>query len=176
MIEQLLAWDPLTRLGCLTDGAEGVKRLLAFFKSIDWQKLCTLRREALSSTRAPALSLSLSRVCALLSLSPSTDNHQIPAPYMPELRGDDDLTNFEESNPNDRFLEEPPYEYIRTRGMPTSRGTSHTQALSGSCWRTRGMCRLLIVECAFCIWSGGEMRSARAARYRTLNVCDTMCV
>ena len=56
-------------------------------------------------------SLSLSRVCALLSLSPSADNHQIPAPYMPELRGDDDLTNFEESNPNDRFLEEPPYEY-----------------------------------------------------------------
>ena len=32
---------------------------------------------------------------------------------MPELRGDDDLTNFEESNPNDRFLEEPPYEYIK---------------------------------------------------------------
>ena len=68
MIEQLLAWDPLTRLGCLTDGAEGVKRL-AFFKSIDWQKLCTLRREALSSTRAPALSLSLTRLCSPLPLS-----------------------------------------------------------------------------------------------------------
>ena len=38
LIEQLLAWDPLTRLGCLTDGAEGVKRC-AFYKPIDWNKL-----------------------------------------------------------------------------------------------------------------------------------------
>lgn len=38
MVEQLLAWDPLTRLGCLTDGAMGIKRL-EFFKDFDWEKL-----------------------------------------------------------------------------------------------------------------------------------------
>jgi cGMP-dependent protein kinase len=42
LIEQLLAWDPLTRLGCLTDGANGIKRL-GFFAKIDWQKLYTQR-------------------------------------------------------------------------------------------------------------------------------------
>ena len=45
----------------------------------------------------------LSRSCA--------DNQQIPAPYIPPLNGDDDLSNFEESNPNDRFLDDAPYDH-----------------------------------------------------------------
>ena len=40
------------------------------------------------------------------------------------------------------------------------------------------MCRLLIVECAFCIWSGGETRSAAEPRgtVRTYYVCDDVGV
>jgi serine/threonine protein kinase len=38
LIKRLLAWDPLTRLGCLTDGAEDVKGH-AFFEEVDWQQL-----------------------------------------------------------------------------------------------------------------------------------------
>jgi len=77
LIEQLLAWDPLTRLGCLTDGAKGVKRL-GFFKSLDWDKLY---------------------------------HHEIVPPYLPELKTDDDLTNFEEKESAPNFLSEPEYDY-----------------------------------------------------------------
>jgi len=38
VVEQLLAWDPLTRVGCLTDGAQDVKEH-EYYASIDWTKL-----------------------------------------------------------------------------------------------------------------------------------------
>jgi len=38
IIKRLLAWDPLTRIGCLTDGAVDVKAH-CFFADIDWDKL-----------------------------------------------------------------------------------------------------------------------------------------
>lgn len=38
MIEQLLAWDPLTRIGCLTDAGAGVKRH-DFFTQIEFDRL-----------------------------------------------------------------------------------------------------------------------------------------
>lgn len=76
-IEQLLAWDPLTRIGCLTDGPSGVKRL-AFFNDIHWGELY---------------------------------DRKITPPFIPELKADDDVTNFEELEASDlRFLAEPPYD------------------------------------------------------------------
>ena len=77
LIEQLLAWDPLTRLGCLTDGAEGVKRI-AFYKGVDWHKLYS---------------------------------HELPPPFMPALKTDDDVSNFEESDADNDFLKEPAYDF-----------------------------------------------------------------
>eukprot|EP00325_Prymnesiales_sp_UTEX-LB-985_P005266 CAMPEP_0174702334 /NCGR_PEP_ID=MMETSP1094-20130205/6653_1 /TAXON_ID=156173 /ORGANISM="Chrysochromulina brevifilum, Strain UTEX LB 985" /LENGTH=219 /DNA_ID=CAMNT_0015900097 /DNA_START=38 /DNA_END=694 /DNA_ORIENTATION=+ len=41
-IEALLAWEPLERAGCLTDGAASVKRL-AFFQPVEWA--CLLARQ-----------------------------------------------------------------------------------------------------------------------------------
>ena len=77
LIKRLLAWDPLTRLGCLTDGAEGVKRI-AFYKGVDWHKLYS---------------------------------HELPPPFMPALKTDDDVSNFEESDADNDFLKEPTYDF-----------------------------------------------------------------
>ena len=77
LIEQLLAWDPLTRLGCLTDGAAGVRRA-AYYKEINFEKLY---------------------------------RHELPPPYMPPLKSDDDVANFEESDAVPNFLNEPAYDY-----------------------------------------------------------------
>jgi protein kinase X len=38
LIERLLTWDPLTRLGCLTDGARDVQRQ-TYYSHIDWARL-----------------------------------------------------------------------------------------------------------------------------------------
>ena len=39
----LLAWDPLTRLGCLTDGAADVKSHPWFEDDIDWDLLADMK-------------------------------------------------------------------------------------------------------------------------------------
>ena len=44
LIKRLLAWDPLTRIGCLTDAALDVKRH-AFFQEIDFGKLKEMELE-----------------------------------------------------------------------------------------------------------------------------------
>ncbi len=44
LIKRLLAWDPLTRMGCLTDGAADVKHH-PFFGEISWEKLTDMELE-----------------------------------------------------------------------------------------------------------------------------------
>ena len=44
LIKRLLAWDPLTRMGCLTDGAADVKHH-PFFGDISWEKLTDMELE-----------------------------------------------------------------------------------------------------------------------------------
>ena len=77
LIEQLLAWDPLTRLGCLTDGADDVQRL-RFFRSIDWAQL---QKRAIPPPYTP-------------DLSGGEDVSKFEEPDLAKVRGDSEAGGF----------------------------------------------------------------------------------